>query len=536
MLAQEAAEATEYEGQAIFDRAVLQKLDARSMNDLEKVVDLCEDALIKGLDEENKAAARQLLTATLFEHASKLSQLIFDQRPPDARWATIRRFAMQDLEKSLDYDDSQGYVHLLIARLQMLPRGDKDRAKKAAERAIDLLQDQDELLSMALMVQGGLTDDKTQQLENFTKAIELNPRNADAWRARALLHLSQNEADAALADFLQLLNVDAGDNTVHQAVAELFARRGMPAEALSHLQTVIEQNPQESTPYLLKAEILSNLGQSEEALDTLDRAISVEPQDIAGRLMRARLYAELERFDEAERDIRRVLEVSPGLPNALLLRSVIAAAQEKYKEAIRDLRLVEKSAQDNPALKLQLATYYVADNRPTKAIAVFDEVLEIDSENWMALRSRGDAYLSLGEHQKAIADYEAGLKLQPDDGGILNNLAWVLATSPKDDVREPERAIELATKACEVTNFEKAHILSTLAAAYADAGKFEEAIKWSTKAVEMDTEEQQLDKELASYKEGKPWRELQETDESAAGEDLPLEEEAADDDEGFELD
>src|SRR5690606_36200686 len=116
----------------------------------------------------------------------------------------------------------------------------------------------------------------------------------------------------------------------------------------------------------------------------------------------------------------------------------------------------------------QLGFLYVSDHRPRRATEVFTVLLADDPDNWRALRSRGDAYLSIGKQAEAIADYERALKINPDDPGILNNLAWVLATSPRDELRDGKRAIELASKACEVTEYEAAHILSTLAAGYAE--------------------------------------------------------------------
>jgi tetratricopeptide (TPR) repeat protein len=141
--------------------------------------------------------------------------------------------------------------------------------------------------------------------------------------------------------------------------------------------------------------------------------------------------------------------------------------------------------------------------------------LEVRAE---ALSSRGDALLSVGKHAEAVKDYEETLKLEPDDTHVLNNYAWVLATSPDDGVRNADRSIELGRKACELTKYEKAHILSTLAAGYAEKGDWENAVKWSSKAVELGGAEaevsDQLRKELESYKEKKPWREKQEIEEN----------------------
>ena len=93
-------------------------------------------------------------------------------------------------------------------------------------------------------------------------------------------------------------------------------------------------------------------------------------------------------------------------------------------------------------------------------------------------------------------------------------MAWVLATSPLDEIRDGQRAVVLATRACDVTEYKKPHILSTLAASYAETGDFDKAIEWSAKAVETGAGsiKEQLQQELDSYKEKKPWRELQETE------------------------
>ena len=102
----------------------------------------------------------------------------------------------------------------------------------------------------------------------------------------------------------------------------------------------------------------------------------------------------------------------------------------------------------------------------------------------------------------------------------LNNLAWVLATSPDAKLRDGKRSLKLAKRACEVTEYKEAHILSTLAAACAENGDFPEAIRWSTEAVALGNRDvdEQLAKELKSYEAGKPWREKQTAEDENEGE------------------
>jgi tetratricopeptide (TPR) repeat protein len=143
-----------------------------------------------------------------------------------------------------------------------------------------------------------------------------------------------------------------------------------------------------------------------------------------------------------------------------------------------------------------------------------------------ALRLRADANLNIGKQAEAIADFDKALAQKDDDQSLLNNFAWVLATSPEDNLRDGQRALKLATKAAEGTGYEIPHILSTLAAAYAETGDFDNAVKWSEKSVELaqkevdeakpeddksklETDRDQLKKELESYQNKKPVRERQ---------------------------
>ena len=146
---------------------------------------------------------------------------------------------------------------------------------------------------------------------------------------------------------------------------------------------------------------------------------------------------------------------------------------------------------------------------------------------------RATAYINMGKHALAIKDYDIALENLPDSEHMLNNLSWILSTSKDDALRDGKRALELGKRACEITNYKAAYILSTYAAGFAELGDWENATKWSTKAVELRREDlakastpddkkkqketvDHLEQELESYKQMKPWREKQETKENTA--------------------
>jgi tetratricopeptide (TPR) repeat protein len=214
-------------------------------------------------------------------------------------------------------------------------------------------------------------------------------------------------------------------------------------------------------------------------------------------------------YPAALADVEAAMKLRPGSVQTILLHASLLGTAGKHEQALAELNVLRQVMPDSPDVLLQVGTLYQATKQHDKAIAAFDELIADDPQNVLALRGRADTYLNQGKQAEAIAGYEKALKADPEDSGVLNNLAWVLATSPDDKLRDGKRAIELATEACERTEYKQAHILSTLAAGYAESGDFDTAITWSQKAVELGTDatKEQLAKELESYQAKKPWRE-----------------------------
>lgn len=501
-------------GQPLLNDAINAKLEIDEIDDFGRVLDLCKKALEKGLDADSKKFAEDLYTGTLIDRAAMLSGAILDADEPDQQWRRIRSFAMRDLNEVVARDPGFGSVHLMIARLEALPGGNRARAAAAATKALELLGDDQLQKAQANLVLASLDDDPEKQLRFLDAAVELSPRDADVRRARGLHLLMQDEYEKAREDLAVAVEEEPEDPSLLEALGMACMMSEQMEDARKAFDRAIELDPEAAGPLLQRARVYAVGGDQDKALADIDRAIDLAPRDQAARLLRARIQQQAGNTEAALADIEAVLEQDADMPAALELKGLIAAEREDYPEAIRCFRKLVAKNPDDAVVLSQLGTLFLAAKQPREAIRRFTKALEIDADNFPSRRGRSDAEISIGDHVAAIADLEKAYALKPDDTGILNNLAWLLATSPNDDIRDADRAIELATKACEATEWKEPHIVSTLAAGYAEKGDFETARKYSQQAVDdeelADEVKDQLRGELASYEAGKPWRERQE--------------------------
>ena len=554
-------------GQQDLDDATALKLGAESMADLERVIELCESAIEKGLDKDSERLAKALVTATLFQHGSRFAQALFDPRERTQRPSMLKQFALRDLYKVLEYDDSLPEVHMMIARLEGVNTGARgqqegfEKGKKAADRAIELLDDDLEMKSKAYVLRAGYSS-RDERMGYLDKAIEADPKNSDAWRLRGKSRLVDGEIlaaggkleearkvrEQAVDDFTKLLEENPEDPDALQAVAELLGRLGNFDEAIENANRAIERNPRATSLFILRGRLYHQTKEYDKAIQDLDRAIDLQPDSFIAFLDRSEVYYDKGDKDSAAKDYGLARELQGLAITQSVLQRISVRAEGKFDSAIAEMKrfaeLDELNAKadgrdPDPDYLLQLGQTYLATNKNNESVEVLTKIVERAGDEprdrrsrnakFLGLRTRADAYLGLGKHNEAISDYDKALEINGNDDGVLNNLAWVLATSPKDDLRSADRAIELATKACKVTEYKQAHILSTLAAAYAESGDFTKAMEWSTKAVELGgastTPEtlEQLKNELESYKQKKPWRELQdvtsETEEETVADD-----------------
>ena len=182
---------------------------------------------------------------------------------------------------------------------------------------------------------------------------------------------------------------------------------------------------------------------------------------------------------------------------------------KRSRTIARPSRSIRISAEALDNLGVALA----AKGRFDEAIENYRKAIQINSNRPETFFHLGMTLGQLGRTREAVAQYREALRLNPNLAGALNNLAWVLAASPDDELRNGAEAVRLAERACELTHYGEPLFIETLAAAYAEAGRFPEAVTTAEKAEQLATaaglaavaaKNRQL---LELYRAGKPYHE-----------------------------
>jgi len=142
-----------------------------------------------------------------------------------------------------------------------------------------------------------------------------------------------------------------------------------------------------------------------------------------------------------------------------------------------------------------------------QAISDFNKAIEINPRYVKAYNNRGIIYRLKGQYDQAISDFNKAIEINPMDAQPYNNLAWLFATTKEARFRNGEKAVKLAVKACELSEWKNPGYLDTLAASYARVGDFGNATKWQEKALQIFDEGKNVEaqKRLNLYRERKPW-------------------------------
>ncbi len=289
---------------------------------------------------------------------------------------------------------------------------------------------------------------------------------------------NRGRLDEAIDQFQKALNIAPGYPEIETNLILALTRKGRTDEAITHLQTLLKEYPNDAQAHYDLGNALLRKGNSQGAIAAYEKTLSIQARYPAAHYNLGIALDQNGQIDEAIAHYREAVQEQPNYPKAYYLLGNDLLHKGRVDDAI---------AAYEQALKSRL-TYPEAEN------------------------NIGLAFLQKGRPSEAIAHWQNALAGQSDSVDTLNNLAWVLATFPESWIRDRKQALALAERANQLSGDNNPAVLRTLAAAYAENGRFTEAKVTAERGLQLANTKENLalanifEGDLARYRANTPVR------------------------------
>ncbi len=308
--------------------------------------------------------------------------------------------------------------------------------------------------------------------------------------------------EEAVAEWKNALKLSPDNDKANNNVGLLLTGLGRFPEAIPHFEKTLKFNPEYPAAHSNLGVALAGTGKLEEAIAEFMNALAVDPgsAEAKGNLTRAlarkgQALAAKGSLDEAIAQYQKVLEISPEFPQIHQSLGSLLARNGRFDEAIVQFQKALEATPDSAEVHNGLGVALVKKGRLDEAVNHFEKAVAANPEFAQAYFNLGDTLCYL-EHKvpEALSAWRAVLRIDPNHVPVLSQTAWVLATWPEAYLRDGGQAVILAERAVRLSGGREPAILDTLAAAYAEAGRFTDALQIARQALAL--AEKQNDRRL----------------------------------------
>jgi tetratricopeptide (TPR) repeat protein len=380
----------------------------------------------------------------------------------------------------------------------------------------------------------------------FRKALEINPDYAEAHAGLGNVLAGRGHLDEAILHYRKALEIKPDYAEAHSALGKALADRGQVDEALTHYRRALAIKPDYAEAHFNLASDLAGRGEVAEAAAECRKALVIKPDLAEAHAKLGILLAGCGEVNAAIAQCRKALEIKPDFAEAHGDLGAILAGRGQVDEAILHYRKALAIKPDFAEAHVNLAAMLAGRGEVDEAVAHLQKALAITPDFAEAHSILGALLAGRGEVDEAVAHCRNALKimpgnaamsqnlavalsaresilkaldrrrkalrLRPTDVALLNDTAWMLATNPNASVRNGAEAVELAQRASRLSGGSEPDILATLAAAYAEAGRFPDAVRTAEDAIRAAvaagnrTLAEQLRSRVKLYRNGTPSR------------------------------
>ncbi len=317
-----------------------------------------------------------------------------------------------------------------------------------------------------------------QAIEHYDLALRANPHDSRTMVNKAICLLMLGRVDEAVELCRQALKIPPVFATTHQYLAVGLALQGRIDEALEHYRKAVELDPSLGTAYSNMARVLLASNRLDEALAAIEKAVRLEPDRYQLRYLAGLLCLDLQRP---------------------------AAARDHLLEYLRH-------QPEDWRAQTALGEAYNALHDVPHAVAALSRSVSLNERQPRAWELLGFLLMQSGRQREAVEAFRKGLAIAPGNLTMINNLAWILATSPDPHLRNGPEAVELVERVLAGGERKDPALLDTYAAALAQAGRFDDAVAAIDQAIATARAQnntalvQRLTARRALYASGRPYR------------------------------
>ena len=345
----------------------------------------------------------------------------------------------------------------------------------------------------------------------WTHTLACTPRHrlARSFLGRALA--AQGRLDEALTLCQRDVELQPDDAVAHCNLGSALAQRGRLEEAVAQYRKSLELQPNAAATHYGLGATLAMQGRLDEALSQYRKVLQIDPNSAESYYGLGAALAMQGRLDEAMAHYQRALQIDPNSAEAHDGAGRILAARGRLDEARAHYQRAVELQPNNATVHGNFGNVLAAQGRLDEAMEHYQRALALQPNFALAHNNLAKILAARGQFPAALAHYRKALEIQPGDPMLARSLAWLLATCPVASLRNGDEALTLAERANRLSGGNRPNVLDALAAAYAEAGWFPEALATARKALELATQQNEpalanaLRARIALYEAGKPF-------------------------------
>ena len=259
--------------------------------------------------------------------------------------------------------------------------------------------------------------------------------------------------------------------------------------------------------YLARGRAYERDNQSKKALADMDQVLRLTPS-VYAYLLKGRILLKDKMVDKAIDSYSQAIRLDPLYFESYADRGHAYVVANDYNKAIADYNVALQIKTNSASIYNLRAYAYLAMGRTNDAIADYNKSIALEPGDAVVFTSVGLLYAQTGNYKAGIANCEKAINIDTNFSVGYNNLAWLLSVVPNASLRNGRLAVEYAQKAGELDKWNQPYLFGTLAAAYAEVGDFDKAVKLETKCIQSGLSDADMVlavKQLNLYKQKKPY-------------------------------